>query len=110
MDNQQERLGPQARLQAELFKLESHKRELWVLVVFASVVMALGALSLLAPGSIWQGNKLEIRIPPQVLFVIMMVVLILALYMMRREVELQKYRLANMQQIRTARSTEALNM
>ncbi len=113
MNNQpewQEQLGPQARLQAELFKLESQKRDLWVLIVFAAAVMLLGALSLLIPGSVWEGNKLEIRIPPQVLFVLMMVVLILALYMMRREVEVQKYRLANMQQILTARSDQAISM
>ncbi len=113
MNNQpewQEQLGPQARLQAELFKLESQKRDLWVLIVFAAAVMLLGTLSLLIPGSVWEGNKLEIRIPPQVLFVVMMVVLILALYMMRREVEVQKYRLANMQQILTARSDQAISM
>ncbi len=106
----QEQLGPQARLQAELFRLESQKRELWVLIVFAGVVMVLGAVSLLIPGSIWRGNKLEITMPPQALFVIMMVVLILALYMMRREVELQKYRLANMQQMLTARNDQATSM
>jgi diguanylate cyclase (GGDEF)-like protein len=106
----QEQLGPQARLQAELFRLESQKRELWVLIVFAAVVMALGAISLLIPGSVWQGNRLEVRIPPQLLFVIMMVVLILALYMMRREVELQKYRLAIMQQLFMARTDQANSM
>ena len=108
--NWQEQLGPQARLQTELFKLESQKRELWVLIVFAGAVIILGALSLLIPGSIWQGNRLEVRIPPQVLFVIMMVVLIVALYMMRREVELQKYRLAHMQQLLTARTDQAISM
>ena len=106
----QEQLGPQARLQAELFKLESQKRDLWVLIIFAAAVILLGALSLLIPGSVWEGNKLEIRIPPQLLFVLMMVVLILALYMMRREVEVQKYRLANMQQILTARTDQAISM
>jgi diguanylate cyclase (GGDEF)-like protein len=40
----------------------------------------------------------------------MMVILILALYMMRREVELQKYRLAHMQQMLTARSDQAISM
>src|SRR5712692_7129287 len=108
--NRQEQLGPQARLQTELFKLESQKRELWVLIVFAGSVIILGALSLLIPGSIWQGNRLEVRIPPQVLFVIMMVILIVALYMMRREVELQKYRLAHMQQLLTARTDQAISM
>src|SRR2546428_10923480 len=84
----QEQLGPQARLEAELFKLESQRRELWVLIIFTVVVMVLGGLSLLLPGSIWHGNELEIKIPPQVLFVIMTVFLVLALYMMSREVVL----------------------
>ncbi len=38
----QEQLGPQARLEAELFKLESQRRELWVLIIFTVVVMVLG--------------------------------------------------------------------
>ncbi len=113
MNNQpelQEQLGPQARLQAELFKLDSQKRELWVLVIFAVVVLALGGLSLLAPGSFWRLNELEIKLPPQVLFVVMMLVLIMALYGMRRDVEVQKYRLANVQQILAARSEQAASM
>src|SRR5258708_1310977 len=100
----QGQLGPQARLQTELFKIETERGESWVVIVLGAAVMALGALSLLIPRSIWQGNNLEIRIPPQVLFVIMMLVLILALYVARREVEVQKYRLLNMQQILNARS------
>ncbi len=106
----QEQLGPQARLEAELFKLESQRRELWVLIIFTVVVMVLGGLSLLLPGSIWHGNELEIKIPPQVLFVIMTVFLVLAVYMMRREVELQKYRLASMQQILAARMDHAFSL
>lgn len=106
----QEQLGPQARLEAELFKLESQRRELWVLIIFTVVVMVLGGLSLLLPGSIWHGNELEIKIPPQVLFVIMTVFLVLAVYMMRREVELQKYRLASMQQILAARMDHAYSL
>jgi diguanylate cyclase (GGDEF)-like protein len=106
----QEQLGPQARLQGELLKLDSQKRELWVLVLFAAAVLLLGTLSFLFPGSFWRANELEIRIPPQVLFVLMMVVLILALFGMRREVEIQKYRLANVQQILSARSEQAASM
>lgn len=106
----QERLGPQARLQAELFKLESQRREFWVLVVFAAAVLVLGALSLLMPGSVWHGNVLEIKIAPQVLFIIMIVVLVLALYMIRREGELQKYRLAIIQQILAARTDQAASL
>ncbi len=105
-----EQLGPQARLQSELFKLESQKRELWVLIIFAAVVLALGVVSLLIPGSVWRGNELEIKIPPQVLFVVMMVVLVLAVYTMRREVEVQKYRLATMEQIFSARTGQAASL
>src|SRR2546422_115356 len=108
--HRQERPGPQARSEAELFKLESQRRELWVLIIFPVDVMGLGGLSLLLPGSIWHGNELEIKIPPQVLFVIMTVFLVLAVYMMRREVELQKYRLASMQQILAARMDHAYSL
>jgi diguanylate cyclase (GGDEF)-like protein len=105
-----ERLGPQARIESELSKLESRNRDVWVLIVFAAAVLILGALSLLAPGSFWQHNELEIKIPPQVLFVIMMVVMVLALYMVRREVELRKFRLMNVQQTLTAQSEFSASM
>lgn len=93
-----ERLGPQARLQEELAKLQGQNREQWILIVFAAAVLVLGAMSLLFPSSFWQQGSLELRIPPQVLFVVMMGVTLLALWMVRRELELRKLRLVNMQQ------------
>jgi len=93
-----EKLGPQARLQSELSKLESQNRDVWMLVVFAAAVLFLGALSLLTPTSFWQQNTLELRFPPQVLFVLMMVIMVTLLYMVRRELEVRKLRLINVQQ------------
>ncbi len=106
----QEQIGPQARLQAEFLKLQSPKREHWVLVVFSAVVITLGGLSLLNPSSFWQGNILEVKLPPQVLFVSMMVLLVLALFVMKREGELEKYRLAYIQQVLAARADQAASM
>jgi diguanylate cyclase (GGDEF)-like protein len=105
-----ERIGPQARLQAELARLESHNRDVWILVVFAAAVLLLGALSLLSPGSFWEQNSLEIKIPPQVLFILMMVVMVLALYMGRREVEVRKLRLLNVQHTLAAQTELAASM
>jgi diguanylate cyclase (GGDEF)-like protein len=92
-----EQLGPQARLQSELTTLESHNRDIWILVIFAAGVLLLGALSLLVPGSFWEQNTLDLRISPQVLFILMMVVMLLTLYMVRREVEMRRLRLLNVQ-------------
>ncbi|MBZ5516939.1 MAG: GGDEF domain-containing protein [Acidobacteriia bacterium] len=92
-----EQLGPQARLQSELTTLESHNRDIWILIIFAAGVLLLGTLSLLVPGSFWEQNTLDIRISPQVLFILMMVVVVLTLYMVRREAEMRRLRLLNVQ-------------
>ena len=107
---QTEKIGPQARIETELVQLDAHNRDIWVLVVFAGAVLVLGALSLLAPGSFWQQNTLEMKIPPQLLFLVMMVVMLLALYMVRREVELRKLRLLNVQHTLKAQSEHTASM
>jgi diguanylate cyclase (GGDEF)-like protein len=108
--NMLEQVGPQARIQNELIKLESQKRELWVMIIFAASVVALGVLSLLVPTSFWHFNILEVRFPPQVLFVLMLVMVVVALYVMRREVEVQKLRLSGLQQTLVAQSEQAAGM
>jgi len=107
---QTEKIGPQARIETELVQLEAHNRDIWVLVVFAGAVLVLGALSLLAPGSFWRQNTLEMKIPPQLLFLVMMVVMLLALYMVRREVELRKLRLLNVQHTLKAQAEHTASM
>jgi len=105
-----EELGPKARLQAELTKLESQKRDLWVLLVFMGSVLLFGALSFLTPDSIWQHNELVLRISPQVLFIIMMIVVVFTLYMTRRDAETRRLRLLNIQQTLASQSDQSASM
>ncbi len=105
-----EELGPKARLQAELTKLESQKRDLWILIVFVGSVMMFGALSFLSPESFWSHNELVLRIPPQVLFIIMMMVVVFTLYMTRRDTETRRLRLVNIQQTIAAQSDQSASM
>ncbi len=113
MDNRTdvvEHLGPQARLQTELAKIESQKRDVWVLVIFAAAVLVLGALSMLVPTSFWHENQLEIKVSPQVLFLVMMIVMVITLYVVRRESETRRLRLINLQQSLQARSEFSASM
>ena len=105
-----EQLGPQARLQAELAQVESQRRDVWVLVLFAAAVLALGALSLLSPKSFWHENALEIKLSPQVLFVVMMMLVLITLYIMRREAEMRRLRLINLQRTLTAQTEFSASM
>jgi len=93
-----EKLGPQARLQAELAKIESEKRDTWVVVVLAGGVLLLGALSFLSPASFWHNNEIRIDLPPQVLFVIMLALILVALYVVRSDSETRRLRIQNLQQ------------
>ncbi|MFB3921060.1 MAG: GGDEF domain-containing protein [Terriglobia bacterium] len=113
MDNrpeETEKIGPHARIETELVQIESHNRDILILVIFAAAVLVLGALSLLAPTSFWQHNTLEVKIPPQLFFLVMMVVMLVALYMVRREVELRKLRLLNLQHTLKAQSEHSASM
>ncbi|HVB29583.1 MAG TPA: GGDEF domain-containing protein [Terriglobia bacterium] len=102
-----ETLGPKARLQLQVSQVESHRRDTWVLIVFAAAVLALGALSLLSPASFWRTNEMEIKLSPQVLFVIMMALVVGALYFMRGKSEIERLELANLQQSLQAESEQA---
>jgi diguanylate cyclase (GGDEF)-like protein len=113
MDEQKkliEKLGPQARLQDELAKAESQKRDVWLMVLFAAAVLVLGAISLISPTSFWRENMLEIRLPPQVLFVVMMIVVVVTLYVVRREAETRRLRLHNLQQTLSSQSEYTATM
>ena len=105
-----EQLGPKARLQAELSKIESQKRDLWVPIIFVGAVLALGAFSFLTPESFWAHNELVLRIPPQVLFVIMMVVVLVTLYMVRHDAETRRLRLINIQQSLAQQTEQSASM
>src|SRR5208337_2387757 len=93
-----EQVGPQARIQAELVRLESQKREFWILIIFAGVVLFLGILSFFFPHQFWYSGGLHISLSPQVLFVIMVATVLASLVYVRRDLEVRGLRLTNLQQ------------
>ena len=108
--NTAEPIGPHARLETELFRIESQRRELWILISFLVGVLALGGLSFLFPLSFWRFNVLEIKISPQLFFLLMMVLVVLVLFMLKREVTIQKLRLQNLRQTLAAQSESTASM
>ncbi len=105
-----EQVGPHVRIQTELLMLESQKQEVWLLIAFAIAVLVLGALSLLAPASFWHLNQLELTFSPQVLFVAMMAIVMIMLFVLRRDLEMRKLRLASLQQTFNSQSNQAASM
>ena len=105
-----EQVGPQARIQAELVRLESQKREFWILIVFAGVVLFLGILSFFFPRHFWGGDGLHVSLSPQVLFVIMVATVLASLVYVRRDIEVRGLRLANLQQYLSAQEEQAASM
>jgi diguanylate cyclase (GGDEF)-like protein len=108
--NTVEAVGPHARLEAELFRIESQRRELWILITFLVGVLALGGLSFLVPLSFWRLNVLEIKISPQLFFLILMLLVVVVLYMLKREVAIQRLRLHNLRQTLAAQSESTASM
>ena len=105
-----EQVGPQARIQAELVQLESQKREFWILILFAGMVLVLGVLSFFFPRNFWYSEGLHISISPQVLFVIMVTMVLASLVYVRRDLEVRGLRLANVQQIMSSQEEQANSM
>jgi diguanylate cyclase (GGDEF)-like protein len=109
-DEPGERLGLQSRLRAELYKLEARHRDIRWLAVLAAVVLVLGAATLLTRGSFWYRDSIEIKLPPPLLFLIMMVAIFLLLYLIRRELEMRRLSLLALQQTATAHSEHSASM
>jgi diguanylate cyclase (GGDEF)-like protein len=105
-----EQVSPQARIQAELMRLESQKREFWIIVAFAGLVLFLGVLSFFFPRGFWRSNNLNVSISPQVLFVIMVSSVLASLFYVRREMEIKGLRLGNLQQILSSQEEQAASM
>ena len=105
-----EQVGPQARIQAELLKLESQKREFWILVVFAGLVLLLGILSFFFPSAFWRSNSLHISLSPQILFVLMVTTVLIALFYVRRDLEIKGLRLSNLQRLINSQQDQAASM
>jgi diguanylate cyclase (GGDEF)-like protein len=105
-----EHVGPQARIQAELVRLESQKREFWFLIIFAGAVLILGILSFFFPRYFWYNGRLNLSLSPQVLFVVMVVTVLVFLAYIRRDLEVRALRLANIQQYIASQETQAASM
>jgi diguanylate cyclase (GGDEF)-like protein len=105
-----EQVGPQARIQAELVKLESQKREFWVLVVFAGLVLLLGILSFFFPSAFWRSNSLHVSLSPQILFVLMVATVLIALFYVRRDLDIKGLRLSNLQRLLSSQEDQAASM
>ncbi|MGO8817562.1 MAG: GGDEF domain-containing protein [Terriglobia bacterium] len=105
-----EQVGPNARIPAELVRLESRRWEFWVLTIFAGVVLVLGALSFFFPRRFWEGGGLQISLSPPVLFVIMVGTVLAALLYVRRDFEVRGLRLANVHQYISSQEEQAKSM
>jgi len=105
-----EQVGPQARIQAELVRLESQKKEFWFLIVFAGVVLLLGILSFFFPHRFWNADGLHVSLSPQVLFVIMVAAVLASLAYVRRDIEVRGLRLTNLQQYLASQEEQAASM
>jgi diguanylate cyclase (GGDEF)-like protein len=109
-NNTAEPVGPQARLETELSRLESQRCELWIVISLLIGVLVLGAFSLLFPNSFWHLNVLEIKISPQIFFLMLMVLAMLVLSMLKREATMQKLRLQNVRQTLAAQTESSASM
>ena len=85
-----EPLSWQGRLQEELARLESRNRQTAWISVLAVAILLLAAASLFFRASFWRQDALEIRLPPPILFVVLVVCILLVLYLVRRELEIRK--------------------
>jgi diguanylate cyclase (GGDEF)-like protein len=104
------RLTVRERLQTELLKVESESRGLRFLIVLAAASLGFGAGSLLLPNRLWHPAVVEIRIAPQILFVVTMVVFVLSVYLVRSDSELRKLRVVALQQALAAQSARSATM
>lgn len=83
-------LSWQGRLKVELARLDARNRLAIAVSVLAVLVLVLGAGSLFFRSSFWGQESVEVRIPPPVLFVLLILIILLALYLVRRELEIRK--------------------
>ena len=98
------------RLETKLSKVESESIGLRFLIVFVAAGLGAGIVSLFLPQWLWHPAVVEIRIPPQILFVTMLVVLILSLYLVRSESELRKLRVLTLRQALAVQSDRSSGM
>lgn len=104
------RLALRERLQTELIKVESESRGMRFLFLFVAASLGFGVVSLLLPPRLWHPAFVEIRIAPQILFVVTTVIFVLCVYLVRSESELRRLRVLALQQALASQSDRSASM
>ncbi|HXJ97077.1 MAG TPA: GGDEF domain-containing protein [Terriglobia bacterium] len=83
----------QGRLKVELARLEARNRQTRWISVLAVLILVWGAASLFGRKSFWRQEAIEIKFPPSMLFVVLILLVLLVLYLVRRELEVRRLNL-----------------
>ncbi|MGH9356909.1 MAG: GGDEF domain-containing protein [Terriglobia bacterium] len=96
--------GPPHRARPEMSRIELESRAVRWLLISVAAVVCFAAISLLLPLGLWSQTPLVITLPPQLLFIILLIIVVLAIYLVRYESETRKLRLLTLQQAMAAQS------
>jgi diguanylate cyclase (GGDEF)-like protein len=97
-------------LQTKLSEVESESIGLRFLIVFMAAGLGAGIVSLFLPQWLWHPGVVEIRIPPRILFLAILVGFILSLYLVWSESELRKLRVLALRQALAAQNDRSSGM
>ncbi|HEV2418739.1 MAG TPA: GGDEF domain-containing protein [Terriglobia bacterium] len=96
--------GSVGALRSEHQRIESDGKFVRVLLICLALVLAFGAITFLLPRSVWSRSPLVLTISPEILFMALLVLILLALYLVRYESEARKLRLLTLQQALAAQA------
>lgn len=91
-------------LRSEHQRIESDGKLVRVLLICLALVLAFGAITFLLPRGVWSRSPLVLTISPEILFIALLVLILLALYLVRYESEARKLRLLTLQQALAAQA------
>ena len=100
----------QGRLKVELARLEARNRQTRWISVLAVLILLWGFVSLFARKSFWLQEAIEIKFPPSVLFFLLILIVFLALYLVRRELEIRRLNLLAIEERVVAESERSEGM
>lgn len=100
----------QGRLKVELERLEARNRQTRWISLLAVVILLWGAVSLFVRKSFWLQQAVEIKFPPSVLFLVLILIIFLALYLVRRELEIRRLSLLAIEERVVAESERSEGM
>jgi diguanylate cyclase len=100
----------QGRLKVELNRLEARNRQTRWISVLAVLILLVGAATLFLRKSFWLQPAVEIKFPPSVLFLVLIVIIFVALYLVRRELEIRRLSLLAIEERVVAESERSEGM